>query len=160
MLGVGESSDAYHISAPDPEGKGAESAMRAALDDAGLGVEAICYINMHGTATPHNDAMESLAISRLFGTHVPCSSTKPLTGHMLGAAGASEAAFCWMMLQEAGKTVRLPPHCWDGERDESLPELRLAERGDEVVWATGQAVLSNSFAFGGSNCSVVLGGAS
>ena len=96
LAGWGESSDAYHISAPAPDGRGALASMQAALARAGLAPAAIDYINLHGTATPQNDAMESLAIHRLFGDTVPVSSTKPLTGHTLGGAGALEAALCWL----------------------------------------------------------------
>ncbi|HEY6233890.1 MAG TPA: beta-ketoacyl-ACP synthase, partial [Candidatus Elarobacter sp.] len=93
LTGVGESSDAYHISAPDPSGAGAETAMRAALRDAGVDPNRIDYVNLHGTATAHNDSMEAAAVDRVFGTAVPCGSTKALTGHALGAAGAIEAGF-------------------------------------------------------------------
>ena len=97
LLGVGESSDAYHLTAPDPEGKGAEASMRQALADAGL--ESVDYVNLHGTGTIYNDAMECGAVRRVFGDRVPCSSTKPLTGHCLGAAGAIDAALCYLALK-------------------------------------------------------------
>lgn len=157
LLGVGESSDAHHMSAPDPTGHGARAAMQAALDDAGLQSQDIAYINMHGTATPLNDAMESQAIFELFGQQTPVSSTKPLVGHTLGAAGATEVGFCWLLLQQAGPRVVLPPHIWDGERDPALPELNLVQADVTMPVCPGTALLSNSFAFGGNNASVIVG---
>ena len=151
VLGVGESSDAFHISGPDPEGRGAELAMRQAL--AGLDAAAVDYLNLHGTATPQNDSMESHAVQRVFGTGVPCSSTKPLVGHTLGAAGSTELAFCWMLLTEPG-TAPLPPHVWDGVADPALAPLRLVQAGETRHC---RVVASNSFAFGGNNICVALG---
>jgi 3-oxoacyl-[acyl-carrier-protein] synthase-1 len=149
---VGESSDGYHMSAPDPDGRGAEIAMQAALRDAGLSAADVGYINLHGTATPKNDEMESLVIARLFGLDVPCGSTKALIGHTLGAAGAQELGLCWLLL--AGGDRRLPRHVWDGVRDPRLPPINLL--GDGMSWER-DAFVSNSFAFGGSNTSVVIG---
>lgn len=149
LTGVGESSDAHHISAPEPSGAGAEAAISAALADAGLTAEAIEYINLHGTATALNDKMEADVIYRLFGA-VPCSSTKPLTGHTLGAAGALEAGFCALALMSA----RLPVHQWDGCRDENLAPVNLVSRSNQER-AFGHA-LSTSFAFGGNNIALVL----
>lgn len=152
LAGWGESSDAHHISAPEPEGRGAEAAMREALARAGLQPSDIDYLNLHGTATPHNDAMESQAVARVFGLELPCSSTKPLTGHTLGAAGALEAAIAWLTLTGDG---RLPVHHFDGERDAALPPIRLVGAGERLS-APPRAILSNSFAFGGSNAALVL----
>lgn len=154
LSGWGESSDAHHISAPEPQGKGAEAAMRQALQRAGLEPGAIDYINLHGTATPLNDLAESLAVQRIFGDGPWCSSTKPLTGHALGAAGAIEAAFCWMLLQGNASGV-LPPHWWDGAVDPTLAQLRLVEPGTRLGRAP-RHLLSNSFAFGGNNASLIL----
>jgi 3-oxoacyl-[acyl-carrier-protein] synthase-1 len=123
LLGVGASSDAYHISAPRPDGAGAYAAMQAALRDAGLAPEQVDYINLHGTATRQNDAMESLAVGQLFGNGTSCSSSKPATGHCLGAAGAIEAGLCWLILSSLNKENRLPPHLWDGEEDPELARL-------------------------------------
>jgi 3-oxoacyl-[acyl-carrier-protein] synthase-1 len=156
IFGCGESSDAHHISAPDPAGRGAEIAMRAALAQARVAPEAIDYLNLHATATPKNDHMEAHAVHRVFPGGVPCSGTKPLTGHTLGAAGATEAAFCWLALQGDG---RLPPHVWDGEADPELPTLIQTAPGDRFRRSHGRACMSNSFAFGGSNASVVMGDA-
>jgi 3-oxoacyl-[acyl-carrier-protein] synthase-1 len=156
LLGVGESSDAYHVSAPDPEGRGARRAMEGALANAALDVATIAYINLHGTATPLNDVMEGRAVAALFGAGTACSSTKALTGHTLGAAGAIEAAFLWLSLHPdyAG---RLPPHVWDGEPDPAIPELPFVPLGACATLPERTAMLSNSFAFGGSNVAVILG---
>lgn len=155
LTGWGESSDAYHISAPQPEGLGAERAMATALARAGLTPEDIDYLNLHGTATAQNDAMESRAIHRLFPAHLPVSSTKPLTGHALGGAGALEAALCWLALTDNPDGL-LPPHWWDGARDAELPDLHLISPGERLGRPLRQ-VASNSFAFGGSNICLVLG---
>lgn len=153
LLGVGESSDAYHISAPQPEGLGAEAAIRAALQDAGKTAEEIAYVNLHATGTLKNDEMESRAVARVFTNGVPCSGTKPMTGHTLGAAGATELAFCWMAIQRD----QLPPHVWDGEADLALPPLNLISTGYTFSPSKPRICMSNSFAFGGSNVSLIIG---
>ncbi|CAA0091632.1 3-oxoacyl-[acyl-carrier-protein] synthase 2 [Zhongshania aliphaticivorans] len=151
LAGYGETSDAHHISSPDPEGKGAEAAIRKALHNANLQAADIDYINLHGTATLQNDLMEGTAIHRVFNNDVPCSSTKPLTGHTLAAAGAIEAAFCWLTVQREDK--QLPPHLWDGIKDSKIPGLTgLGCPG----LAPAKAVMSNSFAFGGNNLSLIM----
>jgi 3-oxoacyl-[acyl-carrier-protein] synthase-1 len=158
LLGTGEAMDAHHISAPHPEGVGAEAAMRAALADAGLEPSDIAYLNLHGTGTPQNDVMESRAVARVFAAPPPCSSTKPLTGHTLAAAGALEAAFTWLALaRRDGARMALPPHLWDGVRDPALPALPLAQRGDICAAPRPAAAMSTSFGFGGSNCALILG---
>lgn len=156
LLGWGESSDGHHMSAPDPEGGGARLAMTQALRRAGLEAAQIDYINMHGTATPQNDAMESRVIEALFGLEVPVSSTKPFTGHALGAAAAIEAALCWLAMQDDNPEGKLPPHLWDGAADPALPVLNLARVGASLGRPLRHA-LSTSFAFGGSNAALVLG---
>jgi 3-oxoacyl-[acyl-carrier-protein] synthase-1 len=149
VLGAGESSDAYHMSSPHPEGLGARLAMQAALASAGLGPEAIEYVNLHGTGTPSNDRAESRAVTGLFGAGTPCSSTKGATGHTLGAAGALEAVICALALQDAF----LPGGVGSTHVD---PELSLHYlTGNLATRAT--RVLSNSFGFGGTNCSLILG---
>ena len=150
FLGGGDSSDAYHISAPHPDGHGAEIAMQNALTDAGLTPNDIGYINAHGTATPLNDAMEAKAIARVFGHHVMVSSTKPLTGHTLGAASAVEAAICWYIL---AYQLPLPVQINDDCQDPQLP-ITLVKRSQPLITS---AVLSNSFAFGGNNISLIFG---
>jgi 3-oxoacyl-[acyl-carrier-protein] synthase-1 len=157
LLGFGESSDAHHLSAPDPSGAGAQAAMSLALQDAGLAPEDISYVNLHGTATPLNDAMEGIAVHNLFGAGMPCSSTKAMTGHMLGAAGACEAAFLWLTLHPAYGRGYLPPHLWDGVPDPAIPPLNLVAGGTALGPSAKRAMLSNSFAFGGSNMAVILG---
>ncbi|MBB5191259.1 3-oxoacyl-[acyl-carrier-protein] synthase-1 [Silvimonas terrae] len=150
IAGWGESSDAHHISAPAPDGRGARAAIGQALERAGMSAAAVGYVNLHGTATPQNDAMENHAVADLL-PGVPASSTKALTGHCLGTAGSLEALFCWLTLTDTAQ--RLPPHIWDGVQDPALPVLPLVKTGD-----TGQVkvALSNSFAFGGNNIALVL----
>lgn len=157
LLGFGESSDAHHLSAPDPSGAGAAAAMKAALADAGLGAGDIAYVNLHGTGTPLNDAMEGIAVHNVFGSDLPCSSTKAMTGHMLGAAGACEAAFLYLALHPDHGGGRLPPHLWDGEADPAIPALKLVTPNMGLDLTQPQAMLSNSFAFGGSNMALILG---
>jgi len=149
LLGVGESSDAHHMSAPHPEGLGARLAMQAALRSAGLVPSDIGYINLHGTATPANDSAEGKAVAALFGNAVAANSTKGATGHTLGAAGAIEALICAMALTEG----RLPGSPGTLSVDSSIP-IRYQLRG---AAAPLRSTLSNSFGFGGSNCSLVLG---
>ncbi|MCF8501916.1 MAG: beta-ketoacyl-[acyl-carrier-protein] synthase II, partial [Rhodospirillum sp.] len=134
------------------------AAMEQALDRAGLTPSDIAYVNLHGTATRLNDAMEAKAVATVLGTAIPVSSTKPLTGHTLGAAGALEAAILWLSLAEMVKGAPLPPHPWDGVRDPGLPALTLVEKTDQRLPPTDRmAMMSNSFAFGGSNVAVILG---
>jgi 3-oxoacyl-[acyl-carrier-protein] synthase I len=157
LLGIGESSDAWHISSPHPQGTGAKQAMQYALQDADLSASDIWYLNLHATATPKNDAMESLAVAEVFSAGVACSGTKPYTGHTLGAAGATEIALCALAIQ-AGK---LPVHHWDGEVDADMPALNLVTAATDAGTRAGEGApricMSNSFAFGGSNASVILG---
>jgi 3-oxoacyl-[acyl-carrier-protein] synthase-1 len=149
LLGVGETSDAHHISSPHPEGAGARSAMQAALADAELPASAVDYINLHGTGTPSNDGAESKAVEGVLGTEVPCSSTKGYTGHTLGAAGALEIAICAIAVSDGFMPSGLNCTLID-------PECRinyLRSLGD----AGPRVALSNSLGFGGTNCSVVIG---
>jgi 3-oxoacyl-[acyl-carrier-protein] synthase I len=154
LAGWGESADAHHMSAPEPSGRGAAEAMTRALARAGVAARDIDYVNLHGTATPQNDAMEARAVHELLGSEVALSSTKPLTGHALGAAGAIEAAFAWLTLSDNARSA-LPPHWWDGERDPGMPPLHVVQPG-ECLGRAPRHVLSNSFAFGGSNACLVL----
>lgn len=155
LLGTGASSDAYHMSSPDPAGLGAATAMHCALADARLDAAQIDYLNLHGTATTHNDAMEAQAVAALFPHGVPCSSTKPLTGHTLAAAGALETAFCWLSLRDG----RLPPQRWDGLADPELPALRFVDAGARLPDGKPRRLMSSSFAFGGNNACLILGDA-
>lgn len=159
LLGSGASSDAHHISAPEPTGRGAQEAMRKALDRAILQPQQIGYLNLHGTATQHNDAMESQAVAAVFAEGVPCSSTKPMTGHTLGAAGALEAAFCWLSLYAGNRDSMLPPHVWDGQPDPELPTLNWVTPTDRLASTGPRYLMSNSFAFGGNNVSLIIGDA-
>lgn len=152
LLGVGESSDAHHISAPHPEGEGAIRAIQQALADAGLQPQDIGYINLHGTATPLNDQVESKVIHDLFGESVPCSSTKHLTGHTLGAAGITEAALSMLILE---RNLPLPAQDFSlSPADPALPACGILTAPQPLVRPT---ILSNSFAFGGNNASILLG---
>jgi 3-oxoacyl-[acyl-carrier-protein] synthase-1 len=150
LLGTGESADAFHMTAPGPDGTGPAKAMKAALLDAGITSDKIGYVNLHGTGTPLNDKAEALAMKAVFDQAPPASSTKPITGHTLGAAGALEAAICWMVLAEK---KGLPVHCWDGVEDEEAPFFPAGSSVKE----TPSICMSNSFAFGGCNVSLILG---
>ena len=154
LAGWGETSDAYHISAPSPQGIGALAAMRAALERAQVAPSAIDYINLHGTATRQNDSAECLAVHGLFGAQTPVSSTKPLTGHTLGGAGALEAALCWLTLKDNPQGL-LPTHWWDGATDPELAPVHVVQTGERLGRPLNY-VVSNSFAFGGNNASLVL----
>lgn len=154
LIGGGASSDAHHVSAPDPSGQGAALAMRAALRDANASPESIDYLNLHGTATRQNDAMECKAVAEVLGSEASVSSTKPLTGHALGAAGALEAAFCWLVLGPENVERRLPPHVFDGELDPELPRLGLVGAGQRAERL--QRAMSNSFGFFGNNAVLIL----
>ncbi|CAH2907315.1 MAG: 3-oxoacyl-[ACP] synthase (EC FabV like [uncultured Paraburkholderia sp.] len=157
LAGVGESSDAHHISSPDPRGVGGELALREAIADAGIALSSIGYVNLHATATRKNDEMEAKLMSRVFPAGVATSGTKPLTGHQLGAVGATELGFAWLTL--ASPDVALPRHVWDGESDPALPVLDLVESERFLPRGAGtQYAMSNSFAFGGSNVSLILAG--
>ena len=151
LLGVGESSDAHHVSAPHPDGIGAELAMQRALASAGLQASDIDHVNAHGTATPLNDAAEGAAIARLLGRDVPVVSTKGFVGHLLGAAGAIEAAIGVLVLQHGFIPPNLGAAPLDPALDLHIPQVAL--RGSY------RTVLSNSFAFGGNNTCVALGAA-
>lgn len=149
LLGVGESSDAYHMSTPHPEGLGAKLAMQRALASAGLQTSDIDYINLHGTATKSNDASEGKAVADVFGTDVPCSSTKGWTGHQLGAAGVTEAIIGMLAIEHDF----VPGSVNTQQLDSGITINYQVENSERKI----QRVLSNSFGFGGSNCSLVLG---
>ncbi|MGJ8667964.1 MAG: beta-ketoacyl-[acyl-carrier-protein] synthase family protein [Oceanococcus sp.] len=149
LLGYGESSDAHHMSTPDPAGRGASVAMQAALSRAGLSVAEVDYINLHGTGTRSNDAAEDAAVFSVFAEQVPCSSSKGWSGHCLGAAGALEAVYSLLAL--SSQTV------WGSLNTQTRdPELKAG-----IVMSNQPAnlrhVMSNSFGFGGTNCSLLFG---
>jgi 3-oxoacyl-[acyl-carrier-protein] synthase I len=149
LLGIGESSDAYHMSSPHPEGRGAQAAMLQALETAGLQAADIDYINLHGTGTPSNDNAEARAVAAVLGPEVPGSSTKGATGHALGAAGALEAVICALALQHG----LMPAGLNTTVVDPTLGVNYLLENRSENI----ARVMSNSFGFGGSNCTLILG---
>jgi 3-oxoacyl-[acyl-carrier-protein] synthase-1 len=149
LLGYGESSDAYHMSTPQPEGEGALGAMRQALSRAGLQPADLDYVNAHGTATPANDRAEDRALMRLFGKRVPVSSTKGFTGHTLGAAGIVEAIVCFLTLEHGF----VPATLNSSAVEPGLESMIVLENRPARV----KRALSNSFGFGGSNCSLVFG---
>jgi 3-oxoacyl-[acyl-carrier-protein] synthase I len=149
LLGIGESNDAYHMSAPHPEGLGARLAMQAALRTANLEPDAIDYINLHGTGTLSNDRAESQAVASIFGPTTPCSSTKGATGHTLGAAGALEAVISALALRNG----LMPGGVHTTEIDSTLTAHYIKENRRAPV----ARVLSNSFGFGGTNCSLIFG---
>lgn len=149
LLGCGESSDAYHMTAPHPDGLGAALAMQDALDRAGITAAEVDCINLHGTGTPSNDAAEDKAVVRVFGTATPCTATKGWTGHTLGAAGITEAVLSCLLIEHGF----IPATLNTRRRDPALAANLLLHRQDRTV----NIVVSNSFGFGGSNCSLVLG---
>lgn len=150
ILGYGESSDAYHMSSPHPEGRGAFMAMSEAVERANLQPADIDYVNLHGTATPANDTAEGKAVSRLFGNTLPCSSTKGWTGHTLGAAGIVEVIFSAFSIQENW----LPQSLNTRDVDTGIEANILLQPQTHLPI---NYVVSNSFGFGGSNCSLVIG---
>jgi 3-oxoacyl-[acyl-carrier-protein] synthase II len=150
--GYGTSDDAFHISAPAEDGAGAALSMRLALEDAGLGLQDIGYINAHGTSTRLNDRSETAAVKAVFGEHgyrIPISSTKSMTGHLLGASGSLEAVVCSMVLRHG----ILPPTINYETRD---PECDLDYVPNHPRKATPQHVMSNSFGFGGHNATLIM----
>jgi 3-oxoacyl-[acyl-carrier-protein] synthase II len=152
IIGYGMSGDAYHITAPAPEGRGAAQCMRAALEDAGIKPEDVSYINAHGTSTELNDKFETMAIKTVFGEYaykVPISSTKSMTGHMLGAAGAVEAIACVKALEEG----IIPPTINYEYPD---PECDLDYTPNKARKADLNIAISNSFGFGGHNATIVI----
>ena len=154
LSGIGESSDGHHISTPDPDAIGAEMAIQQALRMSEHSVNEVGYINLHGTATGKNDEMESLVIHRVFGAQMPCSSTKSLLGHTLGAAAAQELGLCWLLLSEAyNPKHQLPAQVWDGVYDEALKSINITKPESQF---TNPVMMSNSFAFGGSNVSLLI----
>jgi len=155
LKGIGATSDAYHFSAPDPAGTAVIRAMQRALDDAGITPNDIDYLNLHGTATVLNDAMESKAVNAVFGADLAVSSSKGMTGHTLGAAAALELAFCWLLLNRDDEHGALIPNINEDERDSELAPLNLLKKG-MVLGRKINTCQSNSFAFGGNNLSIVI----
>ncbi|MBB5226945.1 3-oxoacyl-ACP synthase [Treponema ruminis] len=154
LAGSGESSDASHMTAPLADGSGAEKAMKAALEDSGLKPEDVDYVNLHGTGTHLNDSMEGRGVNLVFGSenHLACSSTKPLTGHTLGAAASLELAACFYAI----KSQKIPVHVWDGVQDPEIPRLNLVTEKSSLPQKPIRCCMSNSFAFGGCNASLII----
>lgn len=152
ILGIGETSDAYNAATPEPEGVQAVNAIKKALNNANLNPEDIDYINLHGTGTISNDLMEANAIYKVFQDKVPTSSTKPLTGHCLGAAASIEAFICYEILKGERN---LPIHKFDSEYDKSLPPINLVNENTNSK--NINICMSTSFGFGGTNAVVILG---
>ncbi len=153
LSSIGESSDGYHITAPDPQGAGAKLAIMTALKNAELNTDDIGYINLHGTGTIKNDKMESLVINELFKNAPLTSSTKPLIGHTLGASGAQELGLCWLLLSKYNPNRLLPAQIWDKQTEPQLSPINLIE--EQTKWVKPR-FMSNSFAFGGSNVSLII----
>ena len=147
LLGIGETSDAYNAATPDPSAEQAKKAINDALKGANLQPNDIDYINMHGTGTIANDLMEAKAINEIFGENTPCSSTKVLTGHCLGAAASIEMALCVKVLEEN----KLLPHIFDNEYDETIEKIKLVKK-DEI-----KNIMCNAFGFGGTNAVMIIG---
>lgn len=157
LAGYGESSDAHHMSAPDPQGSGAKIAVKNSLAMAGVKASDIHYVNLHGTGTELNDSMEGKITYEIFGGSTPCSSSKSLTGHTLGASGIIEASLCWLLLSSENKSKSLPIHYWDNANDPEIPPIQLSTANSVFPPAKTWYTLSNSFAFGGNNGSIILG---
>ena len=163
LLGWGESADASHMTAPLADGSGALAAMKEALAVSGLDASKIDYVNLHGTGTKLNDSMEAKAVSEAFGqvcAALPCSSTKPMTGHTLGASSAVELAACYCSIVNndgaAADKIKLPLHVYDGDYDPELPRLNLIGRETKFNKEIN-VCMSNSFGFGGCNVSLIIG---
>ena len=153
LLGYGESCDAYHMTSPDPNGIGAKKAIEKALSNAKIKPEEVDYINLHGTGTKFNDSMEAKAVDAVFGNYkVKCSTTKPVTGHTLGAAGALELAICFAAITNNA----LPPQIWDGVFDDEMPKLYFVNKNNDLNRSKIKVCISNSFAFGGANACLVI----
>nr|WP_279031894.1 beta-ketoacyl-ACP synthase [Snodgrassella alvi] len=158
LLGYGSSSDAYHMSSPRPDAEGARKVIQQALHKAQLPASAIGWVNLHGTGTTQNDAMEALAIHNELGEEVSCASTKALTGHTLGAAGALEAAFLWTVIsRQINPDGKLPPHRAKTNLDPELAFIHLTQFQEAFNADSPRIALSTSFAFGGNNTALIMG---
>lgn len=157
IKGIGESCDTYHVSSPDPEGTGAFRSMMMAIGNARLSKEDVDYIQLHGTGTHLNDVSEARAIFNIWGDSIACSSLKPLIGHSLGISGIMGVLICALILELDANGAFLPRHTWDGCRDENIPPIRLLDCNVPAGDSRSLNFLVNNFAFGGNNCSVVVG---
>lgn len=152
ISGIGETTDVFHSTTPDPSAVEAVRAINQALENANLKPEDIDYINLHGTGTPANDLMEARAVYSIFKGRVPSSSTKPLTGHCLGAAASVETALCCQLLEQ--NDGKLFPHIYDGIYDENLEKIKLVPKNFRTEKIS--ACLNLSFGFGGTNTAIIL----
>ena len=155
LKGASDNADAFHMTSPDVSGIAAAACIQTALQRAYLSVSDIDYINLHGTGTDLNDRMESRAVNLIEASAIPCSSSKTVLGHTLGAAGAMELAVCYLALSELNQQRILPPHFYDGIYDPELPPIRLVS--DKTTAERLNAVMSFSFAFGGNNACLIIG---
>lgn len=152
ISGIGETTDVYHSTTPDPKAVEAVRAIKIALNKSKIDPQEVDYINLHGTGSISNDLMEANAVYQVFEDKVYASSTKPLTGHCLGAAASLETALCCKLLEE--NNTKVYPHIFDGVYDENLPKIRLAQKNCEVKQI--KTCLSLSFGFGGTNAAIIL----
>lgn len=152
ISGIGETTDVYHSTTPDPKAVEAVRAIKTALNKSKIDPQEVDYINLHGTGSISNDLMEANAVYQVFEDKVYASSTKPLTGHCLGAAASLETALCCKLLEE--NNTKVYPHIFDGIYDENLPKIRLAQKNCEVKQI--KTCLSLSFGFGGTNAAIIL----
>lgn len=153
IMSIGENSDVYHSTTPDPQAKEAISAIKSALEEAKIQPQDVDYINAHGTGTFANDIMEANAIHQIFPQDIPVSSTKPMTGHCLGAAAGIETALCCKLLDSFDG--RLYSHIYDGEYNPSLPKINLV--GKNKKYQKCNVCICNSFGFGGTNAIMIMG---
>lgn len=157
IKGIGESSDTYHVSSPDPEGAGAFRSMTMAMEKARLSKDDIDYIQLHGTGTHFNDISEAKAIYNIWQDTIGCSSIKPHIGHTLGISGIMGVLICALILEQEQSRAFLPKHPWDGCIDENIPPIKLLNCNTPVNSSSSLNFMVNNFAFGGNNCSVIIG---
>lgn len=152
ISGIGETTDVYHSTTPDPKAVEAVRAIKIALNKSKINAQEVDYINLHGTGSISNDLMEANAVYQVFENKVYASSTKPLTGHCLGAAASLETALCCKLLEK--NNTKVYPHIYDGIYDENIPKIKLAQQGSEL--SSVKTCLSLSFGFGGTNAAIIL----
>ncbi len=157
IRGIGESCDTYHVSSPDPDGNGAFRSMMMAMENARLPEKNVDYIQLHGTGTLLNDISEARAIFNIWKDSIACSSLKPVIGHTLGISGIMGVLISALLLEQDGNRVFLPKHIWDGCRDEQISPIKLLDSNTPVRISKSLNFMVNNFAFGGNNCSVIVG---
>lgn len=157
IKGIGETCDTYHVSSPDPDGTGAMNSMIMAMKNANLSKEEIHYIQLHGTGTNFNDISEARAIYNIWENTVGCSSIKPLTGHTLGISGIMGVLIGTLILEQERQRVFAPVHVWDGCKDEQIADIKLLDSNTAIPGSDSLNFMINNFAFGGNNCSIIIG---